>query len=83
MLAFWFRPMAMLPEADILIGWGSDMDMLQAASKLKLFISPGTGISQHIENFRDLNRMRPVILANGHGNSESVAQHAVALVPTS
>lgn len=71
--------LALAPEADILIGWGSDMELLRAASKLKLFINPGTGISQHIDNFRELCRTRQVVLANGHGNSYAVAQHTVAL----
>ena len=71
--------LALAPEADILIGWGSDRALLRAATKLKLFINPGAGISQHIENFRELNRTRHVALANGHGNSYAVAQHTVAL----
>jgi len=67
-------------EADVLIGWGSDMELLHAASRLKLFINPGTGITQHIENVRALRKTRHVTLANGHGNSYAVAQHTVALL---
>lgn len=69
-----------LPDADILIGWRSDLEMLSAAKKMKLFINPGTGINQHLENFRELRKTREVILVNGHGNSYAVAQHTVALL---
>jgi phosphoglycerate dehydrogenase-like enzyme len=71
--------LAMVPAADILIGWGSDMELLKSATNMKLFINPGTGISQHLDNFRELRKTRSVVLANGHGNSYSVAQHTVAL----
>jgi phosphoglycerate dehydrogenase-like enzyme len=72
--------LAMAGEADVLIGWGSDMELLEAAPNLKLFINPGTGISQHLENFRELRKTREAVLANGHGNSYAVAQHTVALL---
>lgn len=72
--------MAILPEVDVLIGWRSDREMLQAASKLKLYINPGTGVQQHIATFRALRDSRPIPLANGHGNSYAVAQHTVALL---
>lgn len=72
--------LAMVPDADVLIGWGSDLELLEAATRLKLFINPGTGITQHIENFRTLCQTREVALANGHGNSYAVAQHTVALL---
>ena len=67
-------------DADVLIGWGSDMELLEAATNLKLFINPGTGITQHLDNFRELRKTRSVVLANGHGNSYAVAQHTVALL---
>ncbi len=72
--------LSLVPDADVLIGWGSDPELLARASRLKLFINPGTGIAQHIENFRELRRSRHVVLANGHGNSYAVAQHTVALL---
>ena len=72
--------LAMVPSADVLIGWGSDMELLQAATRCRLFINPGTGIKQHLENFRVMREVRPIVLANGHGNSYAVAQHAVALL---
>jgi phosphoglycerate dehydrogenase-like enzyme len=71
--------LAMVPEADILIGWRSDMELLTSATRMRLFINPGTGISQHLDHFRELRKTRDVVLANGHGNSYSVAQHTVAL----
>lgn len=70
----------LVPDADVLIGWGSDMEILDAAKNMTLFINPGTGVLQHIEHFRTLRKTRDVVLANGHGNSYAVAQHTVALL---
>jgi len=72
--------LAILPEADVLIGWGSDPELLERAERLKLFINPGTGVKQHIETFREHRKKRPVTLANGHGNAYAVAQHTVGLL---
>jgi len=72
--------LAMAPDADVLIGWGSDMELLEAAGKMRLFINPGTGVIQHIQNFRALRETRDVVLINGHGNSYAVAQHTVAVL---
>jgi phosphoglycerate dehydrogenase-like enzyme len=68
------------PEADVLIGWRPSRDLLNSAKKMSLFVNPGAGVQHHIEVFRDINRERRVVLANGHGNSYFTAQHAVALL---
>ncbi len=70
------------PNADIIVGWRPTKNLLQMAKKLQLFITPGTGVQHLIQPFRDLNRSREVMLANCHGNSPFVAQHAVALLLT-
>lgn len=68
-------------QAHILIGWGSDLELLERAKDLKLFINPGTGITHHLDTFRELKKSgSDVVLANGHGNSYAVAQHTVALL---
>lgn len=69
-----------MPKADILIGWRPSKKILLNAKKLKLFINPGAGIHHLLGLFREINKVRPVMLANGHGNSYFVAQHAVALL---
>lgn len=69
-----------VPKADILIGWRPSKKILLNAKKLKLFINPGAGIHHLLGLFREINKVRPVMLANGHGNSYFVAQHAVALL---
>ena len=67
-------------NADAVIGWRAEKDLLFSARKLKLFINPGTGIKHHIETFRELNKVRKVKLVNGHGHSYATAQHAVAML---
>ncbi|MFX1314220.1 MAG: NAD(P)-dependent oxidoreductase [Promethearchaeota archaeon] len=71
-----------VPKADIIVGWRPSRVLLEKASKLKLYINPGAGVSHLIQLFREINRYRPVLLANGHGNSYFVAQHVVALLLT-
>ncbi len=67
-------------RADVLIGWSSDRELLEKSVKFKLFINPSTGVNQHIQNFRDLNQKRSVVLVNSHGHAYSVAQHGVSLL---
>jgi len=67
-------------EADVIIGWRPSKEMLIAAENLKLFINPGTGIKHHIENFREINRTRKIVLVNGHGHAYATAQHTVAML---
>ena len=67
-------------KADIMIGWRPFEELLLKAEDLKIFINPGVGIQHHIEPFRKLNKIRNVVLVNGHGNTYFTAQHAVALL---
>jgi len=66
--------------ADIIIGWRPSQELLRNSKKLKLFINPGTGVKHHIENFKEINRSRNIILVNGHGHAYSTAQHTVAML---
>ncbi|MFX1427673.1 MAG: NAD(P)-dependent oxidoreductase [Promethearchaeota archaeon] len=72
----------LISDADILIGWRPTKKLLSKASKAKLFINPGAGIQHLLDLFREMNKEREIMLINGHGNSYSVAQHAVALLLT-
>ncbi len=67
-------------NADAIVGWRPDKELLLRAEKLKLFINPGTGVKHHIDTFRQLNNLRKVRLVNGHGHSYATAQHAVAML---
>jgi len=69
-------------DADVLIGWRPEYQLLKRAVRAKVFINPGVGVKRHIEPFRKLNASReePLILINGHGNAYFTAEHAVALL---
>lgn len=67
-------------DADVIVGWRPSKEHLNLAEKLKLYINPGTGIKHHIENFREINKKRKVVLVNGHGHSYATAQHAAAIL---
>jgi len=67
-------------DADVIVGWRPSKEQLTAAENLKLYINPGTGIKHHINNFREVNKIRKVVLVNGHGHAYSTAQHTVAML---
>jgi len=68
------------PNANIIVGWRPTKELLTAANELQLFINPGAGVQHLTDLFKEINRFRSILLANCHGNSYFVAQHAVALL---
>lgn len=68
------------PDADVIVGWRPTKELLHAAKKLQLVVNPGAGVQHLIELFKELPSSRRILLANCHGNSYFVAQHAVALL---
>ncbi|TXT61072.1 MAG: hypothetical protein BAJALOKI2v1_50040 [Promethearchaeota archaeon] len=75
-------PDDILSNAEILVGWRPTIEILRNAKNLRLFIVPGTGVHHLIDLFKIINQERDILLANGHGNSYFVAQHAVAMLLT-
>ena len=67
-------------DIDIIIGWRPPSGLLDAAKKLSLYNATGVGAQHLIEPFRELNKHRPVVLCNSHGNAYLTAQHAVAML---
>lgn len=67
-------------DADAIVGWRPSIELLRSAERLKLYINPGTGIKHHINNFREINKLREITLVNGHGHAYATAQHAVAML---
>jgi len=70
----------LIKDAQVLIGWRPSFELLEYAESMRIFINPGAGIHHLLEDFREINQKRKVILINGHGNSYFVAQHTVALL---
>jgi len=68
-----------LSQADILVGWRVNEEILQQAKKLQLIINPGIGVEQHAK-IKSLLQERNIILTNTHGNAYFTAQHMVALL---
>jgi len=68
------------PEAHILVGWRPSRELLDTATKFRLFINPGVGVQHHIDTFREISKTRNVTLINGHGNTYFTAQHAMTLL---
>ncbi len=72
----------MASKANIIVGWRPTKELLRSAEDLDLVINPGAGVQHLIELFRELASSREILLANCHGNSYFVAQHAVTLLLT-
>lgn len=70
----------LIKDTDVLIGWHPSLEILKHAEKMRFFINPGAGVHHLLEDFKEINKKRDVILINGHGNSYFVAQHSVALL---
>lgn len=68
------------PKADIIMGWRPSKELLNAATKLQLFINPGAGVQHLIPLFREVTANRKITLVNGHGNAYFTAQHVVAIL---
>ncbi|TFH30536.1 MAG: hypothetical protein E4G98_01890 [Promethearchaeota archaeon] len=72
------RPL--VAQADILIGWKCSPELLAHASKLRLYITPYTGVSYLVEAFRELKFPLTCPIVNAHGAADLIAQHAIALL---
>ncbi len=70
----------LVPQADVLIGWMISEKLLQNSPKLKLFISPYTGVEHLARKLRTIPDLPPFTFVNAHGASALIAQQAVALL---
>ncbi|MFX1319718.1 MAG: NAD(P)-dependent oxidoreductase [Promethearchaeota archaeon] len=68
------------PSAQIIVGWRPSLEVLECATKLKLFIFPGAGVQHLVSWFHEVGRHRGITLVNGHSNAIFVAQHVVAML---
>lgn len=71
--------MKFAPDADIMVGWKPAVELLNAATKLALFMGPGAGAQHLVKIFRELDGKK-IVLCNNHGNAYPTAQHSVALL---
>ena len=73
-----------VPAADILVTWNTSEPILNAATSLKLLLSPYTGIDHLSRTIRNIgekkNKKKSFLVANAHGVSRLIAQQAVAML---
>ncbi|MCF2138801.1 MAG: hypothetical protein K9W44_01940 [Candidatus Lokiarchaeota archaeon] len=70
----------LVETADVLIGWKCPLELLKRAKRLKLYITPYTGVSYLVETFKKLSPPPSFPIVNAHGAAILIAQHAVALL---
>ncbi len=71
---------ASLIDAEVMVGWTLDLEILKAASKLKYIFYPGAGFQQIKQEQIDYIKEKNIIFTNSHGNAFATAQHACALL---
>ena len=71
---------SLAPGADVIVGWRVDPEVLDAATRLRLFIFGGVGAQGMLAPIRELNERQPVTLVKCVANTYATAQHAVALL---
>ncbi len=67
-------------NADIIISWNISEPVIRAAKKVKLIISPYTGVEHLTKKLRSIPNLPKFQLVNAHGASELIAQHTVAML---
>ncbi len=70
----------LVAQADILLGWKCSAELLAHARKLRLYITPYTGVSYLVKAFNELEVPLTCPIVNAHGAADLIAQHAVALL---
>lgn len=66
------------PTADVMVGWRPEVELLENAAKLKLFVNPGAGMDKLAKKLLE-HLPAHVQVVNSHGNSLQTAQHVVAM----
>jgi phosphoglycerate dehydrogenase-like enzyme len=68
------------PEMHIIVGREVELGILEAATKLRMYIFSGTGVDGLLKTYSKYSRKNEVILCNTHRSSYNCAQHVVALL---
>lgn len=72
--------LTLIPEADVVIYWDISEKILLASKKLKLYISPYTGVEHLTRKLLTIQKMPKFTLCNAHGASGLIAQQAIAML---
>ena len=68
------------PEMQVIVGREVDLEVLEAATKLKMYVFSGTGVDGLLKTYLRYSRKHEVVLCNTHRSSYNCAQHAVAML---
>jgi len=71
-----------LQNAEVLIGWVMDEDIISTANQLKYVLYPGAGVQQLNDTLKEMFKQKRIVFTNSHSNSFATAQHACALLLT-
>ncbi len=67
-------------DMQVIVGREVDLEVLEAAEKLQMYVFSGTGVDGLLETYSKFSRKHEVVLCNTHRSSYNCSQHAVALL---
>ncbi|MHA1965126.1 MAG: NAD(P)-dependent oxidoreductase [Candidatus Thorarchaeota archaeon] len=68
------------PDMQVIVGREVDLEVLEAAEKLKMYVFSGTGVDGLLKTYSKYSRKHEVVLCNTHRSSYNCSQHAVAML---
>jgi len=71
-----------LLDAEILVGWVMDENILSTANKLTYILYPGAGVQHFGETLIEIFKQKQLVFTNSHSNAFATAQHACAMLLT-
>ena len=72
--------MKFAPDMRVIVGREIELEVLEAAENLQLYVFSGTGVDDLLKAYSQYSRKNEVILCNTHRSSYNCAQHVIALL---
>ena len=70
----------LVPTMQVIVGREVELEVLEAAVKLQIYVFSGTGVDGLLKTFLRFSRKHEVVLCNTHRSSYNCAQHTVAML---
>ncbi|MHA1940000.1 MAG: NAD(P)-dependent oxidoreductase [Candidatus Thorarchaeota archaeon] len=72
--------MRFAPDMHIIVGREIELEVLEAAENLQMYIFSGTGVDDLLKAYSRYSRKNEVLLCNTHRSSYNCAQHVIAML---
>jgi len=68
------------PDMQVIVGRDVELEVLEAAEKLQMYIFSGTGVDGLLRIYSKYSRKHEVVLCNTHRSSYNCSQHVIAML---